>query len=83
MSLRQRLDRLQRALGDPDNCEAGPTIILTYRQGEPEPPTPADAPRCLACGQPHVLLIEEVIVTTREEAEAVLGMNQRADRGQT
>jgi hypothetical protein len=83
MGLRQRLDRLERRLADPDDCDAGPTLILPYRQGEPEPPIPADAPRCRACGQVHVLLIEEVIVTSREAGEAVLARNQRADRGQT
>jgi hypothetical protein len=47
-------------------------MVVPYRQGEPVPDyAEGDARRCRNCGGVHVLLIEEVVVTTREEAEAV------------
>jgi hypothetical protein len=47
------------------------TVVLTYRRGEPEPPLPTDAARCPDCGQPHLLLLEEVVVETRAQVEAL------------
>ena len=36
---------------------------------------PSDRDRCVRCGGSHVLYVEEVVVTTREEADAVLARN--------
>ena len=41
----------------------------------PEGQVPSDADRCVWCGGSHVMYIEEVVVTTREEADAVLARN--------
>jgi hypothetical protein len=65
MALSQRLDRLERRAGAcrPENCPGGTTLILSYQEGQDPPPVPDDASRCSRCGEPHVLIIEEVIVT--------------------
>jgi hypothetical protein len=46
-------------------------MVVPYRQGGPVPDyAEGDARRCPNCGGVHVLLIEEVVVTTREDVEA-------------
>jgi hypothetical protein len=65
---------LERDWGDPGECDAF-TLVQRYRYGEPLPPIPPDAPRCGRCGEVHVFY--EVIVATREEAQAVLALNER------
>jgi hypothetical protein len=69
--LRQDLDKLQ---GPPDGpCEHGDApVLLRYRRGEPQPPIPPGTPRCPRCGEALVLYLEEVVVSTREEARAVM-----------
>jgi Putative Ig domain len=46
------------------------TVVLRHRRGEPEPPMPQDAALCPDCGEPHVLLLEEVVIENRAQAEA-------------
>jgi hypothetical protein len=41
----------------------------------PEGQVPSEADRCVRCGGSHVLYVEEVVVTTRDEADAVLVRN--------
>jgi hypothetical protein len=70
MSIRTRLDHLEKAVGRGDEpCPGGITLILGYcpAYGEPQPEVPPDAPRCDRCGKPHVLVIEEVIVEPQKE----------------
>jgi hypothetical protein len=57
---------------DPADCP-GP-ITAVYCDDEPPP---EDPPRCPLCGVPHVQHIIEVVVTTREEAEAYQARNLR------
>lgn len=66
MSLRHRLRKLTSAL---------PTCDPKLRWLPPEGRVPSDADRCRRCGGSHVLYLEEVIVTTRGEADAVLARN--------
>jgi hypothetical protein len=58
MTLERRLHALEQRNGRPDGpCPGGTTVIV-----EPGAPTPEDAATCPICGQPHVLIVEEVIV---------------------
>jgi hypothetical protein len=67
MKVRGRLAKLETALGVTGPCpDCTGTVLLAYRQGEGPPPLPPPCPRC-GREQP-VTLIEEVLVTTREEA---------------
>jgi hypothetical protein len=81
--LRQEVTRLRQDLGRqlqpgepcPRNCIG---LILTYcpEKGQQVPTySEADVTPCETCGGRHVLLIEEVIVRTREEADTVLARN--------
>jgi hypothetical protein len=75
MSTRALHTRLRKLIGDrldPEHCPGGITVLLRYGSGEPEPVVPADAHRCERCGQPHVLILEEVIVTSGDEARQAL-----------
>jgi hypothetical protein len=75
MSTRALQTRLRKLIGyrvDPEHCPGGVTLLLRYGSGEPKPEVPADAHRCERCGQPHVLILEEVVVTSRDEARQVL-----------
>jgi hypothetical protein len=67
MGLSQRLNSLERREGAcrPEDCPGGTTLILSHLEGEAPPAVPADAPCCPRCGEPHVLVIKEVIVTAR------------------
>jgi hypothetical protein len=71
-----RLAKVEDLLGQPAEGEECPfrgfTTILSYRQGEPVPPVPEDAAVCSLCGLPHVLFLEEVVVTSRDEAKKFL-----------
>ena len=60
--LRNRLKKLQSQYADPEVCDGGVTVVLTFAAGDPLPSIPPDALRCTKCGQPHVLLLEEVVV---------------------
>lgn len=64
MSMQTRLKRLAKGLRrvPPDQCTGGTTLIVG-----PGDRVPDNAARCPMCGEPHVLVIEEVIVSSREE----------------
>src|SRR5262249_35655537 len=78
--LRKRVDKLAHGRARPADCPGAVTVILPYRQGEPEPLTPPDALRCPLCGEPHVLIVEEIVVQNREQAAAALRGCQEARR---
>jgi hypothetical protein len=64
MKLTARLRRLekQRGLAGGSCCDARPVVIVTTPAEGLEPVIPEDAPRCLHCGDVHVLeIIEEVV----------------------
>jgi hypothetical protein len=67
---RQRIVRLERnlpALADkPCGC------LLDYRQGQPPPPAEVVCGRCGLLRRGEHTLVEEIVVTTRAEAEAML-----------
>jgi hypothetical protein len=58
--------------------------IVAKGEGEPDPPLPDDLPPpCPVCGTTDgqvVLVVEEVIVRTREDVEAALARNAREGR---
>src|SRR5262249_44326066 len=68
MTVRGRLTRLEATLRAGGPCPSCPGhVLLAYRQGEGPPPLP---PPCSRCGREQpVTLVEEVIVSTREEAD--------------
>jgi hypothetical protein len=51
-------------------------VTCIYSDDKPPPENP---PRCPLCGVPHVQHIIEVVVTTREEAEACRARNLARD----
>jgi hypothetical protein len=66
---------LRKLIGDrvdPKHCPGGVTVVLSYQSGEPKPEVPADARRCERCGQPHVLILEERVVASRDDARQAL-----------
>jgi hypothetical protein len=74
MNFEARLERLERADGQKcwrcgwETLPPGqPPVVVIAGMPVPEP--------CSQCGRPAVLIIEEVIVNTREEAEAFLARN--------
>ena len=69
-ALRTRLRKLTADRVDPEHCPGGVTLDLAYKSGEPKPAVPADAYRCKRRGQPHVMFLEEVVVTTDAERRA-------------
>jgi len=46
-----RVKRLEQGQDNPDDCHGRPTVLLTYRRGEPVPEIPPDARRCARCGR--------------------------------
>ncbi|WP_439630641.1 hypothetical protein [Gemmata sp.] len=66
MRLTARLKKLVSAL---------PACDPMVRWLAPEGQVPSDADRCVRCGGSHVVYAEEVIVTSRTEADAVLARN--------
>jgi hypothetical protein len=66
MTLRHRLRKLVSAL---------PTCDPRLRWLATEGQVHSVADRCRWCGGSHVLYIEEVVVTSREQADAVLARN--------
>jgi hypothetical protein len=73
VSLHARLKRLERARGLDVPCDGKPTCFLAYcpAAGEPEPAVPPDAECCPKCGEPHVHVIREVIVTRGPDGQFV------------
>jgi hypothetical protein len=75
------VEHLENDFGQPDGgpCPYAdrPTVILHYRRGEPEPRVPQDAARCELCVEVHSLYLEEVIVTSRAELEAIEAGDRR------
>lgn len=59
MSMHTRLKRLASSLRKvaPERCTGGTTLILRVGDDVPD-----DAPRCSMCDEPHILVIEEVVV---------------------
>ena len=58
MTVRNRLERLEQGrIGAGKNCPGGITAVA-YKGG----PLPDKMPACRRCGEPHLLLIEKVIV---------------------
>lgn len=81
MSLKSRIDKLRCGRRDPAACHGVTTALLhrtptglEYTHGPVawDPPTAA---RCPKCGSRHPLVIEEVAVTSRAEADRVRGAN--------
>jgi hypothetical protein len=66
MRITARLRKLANAL---------PACDPKLRWLAPEGQAPSDADQCRRCGGSHVLYIEEIVVTSREEADAVLARN--------
>jgi hypothetical protein len=63
MSLRGRLDRLERAC----RCRCADGVVtvgavLIRDPGEPMPKVPDDLPACPVCGAGAVVLVEELVV---------------------
>ncbi len=51
----------------------GRTTYWTFQsEGEPEPLIPPNAKRCHLCGAVHVMNVVEVVVDTREQADAAI-----------
>ena len=76
MSLRNIRRSLAQLANDMDaHCPCGNAdqIILTHRDGTDPPPHP---PQCPRCGRPEVVEVREVIVSTREEVEALAKESQ-------
>jgi hypothetical protein len=85
MGLKRRIQKLDGGgcHYSPDDCPAPQQVFLRHREGEPEPPTPPDAPRCRLCGAIHVLVIEEVIVNDHAEAVDCLARIRGEEEGWT
>ncbi|VTU02528.1 unnamed protein product [Gemmataceae bacterium] len=66
MRITARLRKLASAL---------PACDPRLRWLAPQGQVPSDADRCRQCGGSHVLYVEEVVVTSRQEADAVLARN--------
>jgi len=47
----------------PGDC---PSVLITAVVAKGEP-VPADAERCRQCGRPHILEVEEIVVTARPD----------------
>jgi hypothetical protein len=89
-NLNNRVRKLEQACGG--ECDGGPTCFTTarlplgeYLAGEPadrpEPPAPPGAALCRRCGVPHVVEVVELVVNTREEAQAAFAlMSEGASR---
>jgi hypothetical protein len=64
------------------DCRSGVVRVVavqTRREGEPDPPLPDDLPPpCPRCGtrDGQVVIVEEIVVVTRQEAVAVLARNE-------
>jgi hypothetical protein len=79
MSINGLRTRLRKLIGyrvDPEHCPGGVTLLLSHASGEPEPEVPPDAYRCERCGQPHVLILEEVVATGDAERHAFEGAKE-------
>jgi hypothetical protein len=61
----RRVRRLERHRLPADQCPGPITAVLYPGGSRPE----VAMHRCELCGEPHVLVIEEVIVSSREEVE--------------
>ena len=73
MSLHSRLKRLEQEIPiriPPEKCPGGPTHWDGYVEGQPIPPIPDDAARCEYCGEVHVLLFKEEIVSSVDEVHS-------------
>ena len=66
MRIKARLQLLEKKLGRGNGPCLYPwhTLLLAYcpAMAEPEPEIPPDAPCCPFCWEPHVLLIDEVLM---------------------
>jgi hypothetical protein len=96
-SLRARLDRLGPSAYPypPEDCPGGTTALveegpghragtLWYTYSTPDDPAPFDpdrASRCRLCGCPHVLVIVEEMVESREHLEQLLAEERAAGGG--
>jgi hypothetical protein len=86
MSLKNRVERLESWVGQPEEECPGPVtffqrVRMRAGESEPDPPIPEDAAPCPRCGKVHALLIIEEVVTTRAEALAARkreGLNRTA-----
>jgi hypothetical protein len=56
-------------------ASAVPACDPRVRWLAPQGQVPSKADRCRRCSGSHVLYVEEVVVTTRDEADAVLARN--------
>ena len=67
---RQRIARLERNLPAPADKPC--RCLLDYREGQPPPPDEVVCDRCGLLRRGEHTLVEEIVVTTRAEAEALL-----------
>jgi hypothetical protein len=72
----RRLAALERRFA----ADARPSCqcLLAYRSGEPEPPLTGTCPECGLTRTGDNTLIEEVIIASREEAEAFFRQQEKA-----
>jgi hypothetical protein len=66
--VQSRLKRLERGSCRPssEDCPGGATVLVDAD----DPTPPLDAARCKLCGGVHVCVVEEVIVSAGDDAEA-------------
>lgn len=76
MSLRERVERLERTPLPAAACPGPPTAIVDAGA----PYDSASAPPCRMCGQPHALVITEEIVEA-PDAAAPARVSPPGDRG--
>jgi hypothetical protein len=71
----RRLAALERRFA----ADAGPSYrcLLSYRSGEPEPPLTGTCPDCGLPRTGENTLVEEVIIESREEAEAFFRQREK------
>jgi hypothetical protein len=60
---------LEKALVLPEECDHGPTCLLSHLKGEQVPPIPPDARRCPRYGEAHAVVVTERIITSWENLE--------------
>jgi len=74
-----RMRRLERVVGKPGPFCVNPefSLILDREPGGPDPPIPDNVPRCLRCGEQHVLVVEEIVTDADSVSRRDLGDEPR------
>jgi hypothetical protein len=70
VSISRRITQIEKAAGPvaPEDCPDGPHLVATFGH---RPAPPYELPRCARCGGCHVVVIQEVVVSTPEEMAAL------------